>query len=143
VEIAVKFSERTIRLQLFEEVEEINETRKAFKTELLGVFALTSIPRQGELIAVRAFGEPNWNGFSENLYEVLTVMHHACHIAWDTLTEKRRELEAGPSISIFVRFRSHRDPSPHGGWIGSGRKGRLRRDDLEPQKYNLDDGNRE
>jgi hypothetical protein len=139
MECAVKFPNDTFRLQIFEEIESTDEFGRKLNSELLGSFAFASIPRQGDVITLRALGEVNWDGFSENLYVVVEVMHHGCHLAWDTLNDKRRELKNGPSVSLVVRFQTNRQQSEQGGWYASSRKGRLRSNELGAQRYSVDD----
>lgn len=104
--------------QLVEEDARIHETE-------LGEFSFKSIPAVGESICLKAFGSA-YEGIPENIYKVEQVMHHGCHLSWDSPAFQAKEEHKGPSITIFVRFVWARELSEHGSWFSSP-KGKLRR----------------
>lgn len=110
----------------------VEEGVGSYETEL-GEFAFKSVPAVGESICLKAFGSA-YECIPENIYKVERVMHHGCHLSWDSPVFQEREEHKGPFITIFVKFISARELSEHGSWLNAP-KGRLRRSEELPQKY--------
>jgi hypothetical protein len=90
---------------------------------LLGRFLFASIPREGELLSLTAFGAPNFEGFSRNVYRVLGVLHEGRHLTWETLAGQRWEERNFPRTKLFVIFKHSVD-----GQMNTGINYSLRRD---------------